>query len=543
MMLVLISLGTATILTTAYITARDNSATIGENVVYAAEARCAATTGLDLGVAVLETDSDWRTAHTGGVLINDYPIGGGTLDVLVEDVETGAPPTASTSRVKITSIATRNGVKQIASVMAQVEPSADDTGIDVDLSEFVVFVSGSAKFGDAATIARWPKAPASQFGDRINIGTRQTSAGGIEFKSTATTIDTTFYYQTGSSSSLVTNESGVTMKLEGLLDRIPLPDAPTAPTVAVVTSGDLKSGAATTVAANKMYNTIELTGASGRLNLDGNVTLVSSDDIRLSNNSGIVVNGNAVIVVTDELRMEDHSFIELQPGSTLSLYVNGSIAMSDAFIGGLRANRAKFDSSGALEYTNPDRINILTPSTGVIANVTKQSVIVANVYGSRLTLNVGDTSAIYGRVAARFLTMTGQSTIFYDHALDSRVGYTNTTSALYENDGHLKTSVNSLTSLSTASLQTLADALSSPISGLFGLLNPSGGSTSTAYSVGPGDPTPRVVTVDVTGRVEGSDFNNWEVKADGAVVLVRDDSGGDDSNVKTRSPGLVSMTP
>lgn len=241
--------------------------------------------------------------------------------------------------------------------------------------------------------------------------------------------------------------------------------------------------------------------------------------------------------------MEAHSYIELQPGAMLSIYVNGSINMADSFIGGVRSDRNKFDTSGGLAYFDPDHIHIFTPSTGVVAKVSGQCVIVGNVYGSRLTLNLGDSSALYGRVASRFLTMTGESTIFYDNALNSGVGYTNPDSLIYQSDGHMKAGVLSLASLNSAALQSLADALTATISGLFGFLFPSGGGGGGAYSVGPTDPTPRTVNVAVTGRVEGNDYANWESKADGALVLVHDTGSGNAVNVKTRSPGHITIVP
>jgi hypothetical protein len=391
-------------------------------------------------------------------------------------------------------------------------------------------------------------APTSALGQRISIATQQTGANGIVLENSAASIDTTVYYQTGASASVVANgsASGSALQTKGLLDRIPLPDAPTAPTTTAASSGELKSSASSNLAADATYSTIELTGSSGRLNLNGNILVFSSDDLRLKDNAGVVVNGNATLVITDKLRMEDQSFIELQPNATLTIYVGGSIDVSNSYIGALRADRSKLDSSGTLAYMNPDRIHLFTPSTGVIANVVEQSVINANVYGSRLTLNLNDTSAVYGRVAARFLNMTEQSTIFYDHALDSGCGYTNPESLIYESDGHMKSSVTSLTNLGSASLQALADALAAPISGLFGFLFPSGGGGGGAVSSGPTDPTPRTATVVVNGRVEGNDYAVWESKADGAVVLVRNDGGADDdddSSVKTKSPGQISVVP
>ena len=542
MMLVLISLGTATILTTAYISSRDTSATIGENVASAATARWCAASGLELGVAVLETETDWRTAHDNGVIINDYVLGDGTLDVLVEDIETGAPPTETTTAVRITSIATSNGVTQVASAMAQVQPGGESSGVDVDLSEFAVFTSGIATFTGSATITRWPTAPTSALGERISIGTRNANPSAIAFQNSAAAIDTTVYYGPAASASVITTAGGPPLQLKGLLDNIPLPDAPTPPTTAAATVGELRLSGAMTLAGDAKYDKIEIDGGSGRLNLNGNITVVTLDDFRLKPDAGVIVDGNVTIVVADDLELDTNSFIELKDGATLKIFVNGDATARDTYVGALRADRSVRDTSGELPYMNPERIRIFTPSTGVTASVAQKSVINASIYGSRLTLNVSDTSAIYGRVACRHLTLSGQATIFYDHALDSGTGFTNEQSALYDEDGRLKAGVTTLANLNSSTLQSLADALAVSISTIFGLLNPVGGSGGGAVAVGPSDPTPRTVTVEVGCRVEGQDFNDWEENSDGAVVLVRSEED-EKIAINAHTPGDISVNP
>ncbi|MDP6601968.1 MAG: hypothetical protein QGH76_06690, partial [Phycisphaerales bacterium] len=61
MMLVMVAILVTGGMALAYFGSRDNSIAIGVNVEAAARARVAAESGLDLAVAILETDSDWRT--------------------------------------------------------------------------------------------------------------------------------------------------------------------------------------------------------------------------------------------------------------------------------------------------------------------------------------------------------------------------------------------------------------------------------------------------------------------------------------------------
>jgi len=102
MLLVLISLAMATILAVSYLASRDNSVAIGQNVTASATARWAAVSGIELGVAVLQTPTDWRTAHTEGKLLDDYDLEGAQLDLDVIDMVTRWRPRSRRSAAPMT---------------------------------------------------------------------------------------------------------------------------------------------------------------------------------------------------------------------------------------------------------------------------------------------------------------------------------------------------------------------------------------------------------------------------------------------------------
>ncbi|MCZ6811090.1 MAG: hypothetical protein O7D97_03725, partial [Planctomycetota bacterium] len=95
MLLVLVGLMIGTILATAYLASRDNSAAIGENIAAAARARWGAASALELGIAIMQTQTDWRTSHINGKLLDDYSfLAGATIDLDIIDLQTALPPTA-----------------------------------------------------------------------------------------------------------------------------------------------------------------------------------------------------------------------------------------------------------------------------------------------------------------------------------------------------------------------------------------------------------------------------------------------------------------
>ena len=159
MLLVLIAVGMASILTTAYLASRDNSTVVSTNVARTAAARWASLAGLELATAILETEADWRTRHTNGRLLDDYDLAGATIDVDVLDAATRLPPTSGTTEVDITVAATMDGVTQVTTARATVVPPRLAQSIDVDLSEFAIYSRNGVELRDLALVSRWTTAP------------------------------------------------------------------------------------------------------------------------------------------------------------------------------------------------------------------------------------------------------------------------------------------------------------------------------------------------------------------------------------------------
>lgn len=548
MLLVLISLGTATILTMAYVASRDNSIEIGTNVADSATARWSAMAGLELGVAVLETESDWRTNHVNGVMLDDHPIGVAMVDLLIEDLETGAPPTETTNDVRLTSIATVDNVTQTASATAHIS-DPEHGGIDVDLSEFAVFVGSDAVIEGDATITRWPTAPSSELGRRIAIGTNAEASGTITFNGNGVAIDASVYHGAGASASLVLNTNSPPLQLEGLLGNIPLPAAPEFPAPRPEVGGEaedsidkLEIDTDTTLDASGAYEEIRVTDATAVLSVKGDVTLAVAGNLELANQTGMIIDGNLTLVIYDDFKMGNYSFIELLPGATLHVHIGDELIISNAYIGDERADRSVRDSTGTAPYMDPNRVYLFGSSNSATWGMRNQSVIKGNLYIPASRLNVREQSAIYGRVAANKLSLTGTASIFYDHWLNSDGGYTNPDSLLFNEDGTIKTEVQSLASLDGSALQNLADALTAPIADVDGgLLGPLlGGGDDDDVVLGPTDPTPRTVAVQVEFRQHGSDSRSWERNADGSIVL-RFGDGSSNSEVEVTIPGPVTM--
>ena len=573
MMLVLIALAMATIVTTAYLAARDNSTQVGANVVDASIARAAAATGVDIGVAIMQTETDWRTSHAAGTLVDDYAFEDASITIELTDVLTGLPPDETSQFIEMTVRAVVNGIEQTNTAYCEVIEVAGDPVVDVDLSEFSVFATNMIEMTDSATIMRWPEAPASDLGKRVSIGTTATAASSVQIKNSAAAIDTTIYSGPSASPSLVLNQGGSTLEEVQLSDPVPVP-LPPEPGVRYPEADDafpylwLKYSTTGTSGEHRLAS-IEMP-LQGGLYLN-NATITANHGVYMYGESFIDVWGDCKLIVYDDMVL-DHSRIVINDGASLEIYISGNLELNESYIGDAPYNVAKHDFTGSANYMDPGRIAIYSiaqhvvtgqaPTIGAPAPVGKgameaeakgaepvsydwdaidvpegytlykeadgqyemrgpgtdlwslddMSVVKASIYAPyTVGLLLEDNSALYGRVLAQRVAVTQNCAIFYDHALDDGTGYTNEFSALFDGEGNIKDSFKGLVSLDASVLEALAASDSIVVR-----------SGKEAYGVSesepvvvptPGVPTDRPIPVDYTILVYTSDVTEWEAAA------------------------------
>jgi hypothetical protein len=517
MLLVLISLAMATILAVSYLASRDNSAAIGQNVTASASARWAAISGIELGVAILETESDWRTAHTEGKLLDDYDLDGVLLDLDLIDIETGEPPTIYSQHIKLIATAVVNGVEQEATAIAEVSGTDDGVSVNVDLSEFAVFATEKITLENRATITRWPVSPLAALGKRVHLGTQGFSASTVELKGDSASIDTTVYAPPSASTSLVTNDSGPAIDVVELQDTIPMPAAPN--TGVVPPSPDDtypvndRSGGYIQVTSDVRVASASLVN-SAVSHWIGDITVTCNHNFQLDSGSTILVEGgDATFIVFEDLILDNGAAIILQPDATLTIFVGDDLNIKDSYIGNVSSENPLRDNTGTASWIDPERVRIysIPPDTDVPSwDLHGNTVTKASIYGPDVDLlQVRNTSAHYGRVAVQSILVKDDGAIFYDHILDRGGGFTNPASPLFDTDGRIKNDFLSLGSLNASVLQTLADALNIPI-----VID---GQTFTVDTGGetpeptlPGEPTPRPVPVAYEMEDFGTDMEQWE---------------------------------
>jgi len=507
MLLVIISVMTATILTMSYLSSRDNSAAIGENAADASAARWSALAGLDIAIATLETESDWRAAAADGTLLDDYAFLGGDLTVHIVDADTGEPPTQSTILVNLIATFDGGNITQTAEAFVAIDTPSEGM-VQVDLADFAIFADEQIMLRDGGVVTRWEHSPRTTLGLPIPIGIRATTDASIRIGNTSAVVDGRVHHYRGADSGLI--DSSQSLQSVSMQNVMPLPAPPPHGIEEPESGNGLLNLSSNIVLVNQMlWDLIDI--QSGRLlHVPNDSTIVVRDEFRLRPNSRMSIGGDTTLVVFGDFRMDHGSFIELAPDATLRVYVEGNLTIDEAYIGGERADSSVLNTTGTAPWMNPNRIQIFSFSDSTPSwNLDHDAVVIGNIYAPPANIEMRHESAVYGRIAARNVVVRENSSVYYDHTLDRFSGFANTKGLLFDGDGNLYPTYRDMVTVDTDQLNELAND-----AGLnFSVFDETIGSPGSFYNVSgvsSGDATPRPVRLDSQLLSVGIQPRTWE---------------------------------
>jgi len=408
LLLVLIAMATATTLTIGWLASQDNASLIGRNVVATAEARSVASSGLDLAISVMQTETNWRTMHQDGVLFQDLALGDGTIHLSLLDPTTNLPPTSESIEIHVLCTATVGAISQSVAAYVSLLDGDDDENLQQNVSGFALFSLSTIELNDNATVARWSAAPASVLGRRLAVGTASSTSRSVRIGDNAATIDTTLYHSQGQSPALMVNST------EFDVDMMELPWS--------LSLDGVQSPLESSTASMPILGNI---GASGTIP-EGSLRLGPNDVLHVSSTSPLLVEGDllldpgARIVVEGDARMQvggalfmDDAVIELQGDATLHAVVEGGAVFSDSRIGSV------------CEWMDPKRITLSAGSDDSLAHpwrISGDSSLTGCIDGQAIDVVLEDDAVVMGRIAANRITLNDSSCLLYDHGLSQGIG-------------------------------------------------------------------------------------------------------------------------
>lgn len=506
LLLVLISMATATTLTLGWLASQDNAAPLSRNITLAAQSRAVASSGLELAVAIMQTESDWRTSHSGGTLLDDHQIGPGRIDVLLTDVATNLPPVAGSDTIHIQVTARVEDFTQYIEAIASVVSTGSSNNEDV--SGFAVWVGDGLELKGHSSIRRWDDAPMSSLGRRLFIGTDSERPRSIDIASNATLADATIVHSEGASLSLVRNEGIPGLRLRTASAVFAPVSSPSS--LPEFTGGDTDSGNFRPSGTDWSSHPESISlGSGGTIQIPEGANL-SMDSLEVRSGTTLVVSGETTLSVHGDLMVENASIV-LNPDATLNLVCGGELALRNAYIGD--AGGESLDEDGTPSWFDASSVQITTagyiPEDSRPWMISGDSLVKGIIEAPEHRLVMRDDSIVAGRVAVDHLRVRHHASVLYDHALDSGQG---------------------ATKLASSSGTSGLDRIKNRLRGQFrrwqermGFMQedpPTSGSSSIASRFGLAaddtwwnEPSNRDVPIDLQLLVHGGDTDTWEASA------------------------------
>lgn len=434
MLMVLVTMATAMTLVVGWLASQDNSALVASNATRAASARASAQCGLELAVALLQSEAPWQTAHQDGWVVQGYPLGEGLVDLRLIDEVTGLPPNETTNLVRIESTARTDAMTQTASALATIHPFDDESM--ADLSGYAAFGSGSLSVSGTSRIRSWE---GSGLGARVLGSLGSTSFSGrtrrdLESGDVCLHVDESAAWGSdgefgGAALPTILGPMG--------LDLVDLPTLPEPIDAEDEEEDDQQHAWQATnnwFGGNNWLGNFGFNGGSDDVSgtsLDVYETmsidedLDAGGDLHLDRNAVLRIEGDATIFVSGDLTMERDSAIELADTATLTIVIGGDVDIDRAVIGAPQSNPPWWGIWKAqhIDWIDPQRIRLVTASGGASAawSITNRSLVQAVIEAPTAELDL-NRATVLGRLAAADVSIRRGARLYFDHHAASGQG-------------------------------------------------------------------------------------------------------------------------
>lgn len=426
--LALVAVSVATLLGLTIATSSDATVATSENLSRASEVRAAAASGVDLAQALLAERTPEQLSES-SVLFDGVVLNGASLRAEVRDAETGSRVDGSTTAVEIVVRGQLGDTVQVARAVGRMPLDAGSRA-DLDCSEFALLGTEAVSVGNGSLVGPWSASPLSALSEPVRFGTAAGTGAGVALSPDAAMHGCVELRRGGFATDREEADELLADKRFAMpaalhVPAAPLPDRPG--DVAAVPALLLEGTVAQTLASSGDARV----PSRGYTNIRGNVRIDVGGNLFVERGARVLVEDAAVIVVRGNAVLEA-SAIEVAGGGSLALVVVGDLTLDGAYLGGARSNADEgCDASGAAAYDGGASRTIVFGASARRVLITDGSVVKGQVYAPESRIDLENRSAVYGRVLGRAVSLHEGVALFYDPALDRRVGWTNPTSGVW----------------------------------------------------------------------------------------------------------------
>ncbi|MDD4889668.1 MAG: hypothetical protein PHU85_07030 [Phycisphaerae bacterium] len=345
------------------------------------ESQSLASAAAEHAMLQVSRDANWRTTYNNQTVTKS--LGRGTFTWrLTDETDNNLTDTPTDPFVILAT-----GTVGRASYAMRVHMSSSSTNV---LTSGVT-VSTLVRLSSNATVDSYDSSlgdyGGSNVGSAAMVRTNSTASGTVALSSNARINGSVQVGPNGNPNQVVSMSSGATVTGT----KTAMSQAMTMPTVSAPTGLGASTG-------NLTYNNNQTALVSGNLHVD---------NLSLKSNSKVRINGNVTIWAEGNFSVASNAYIEVLSGSSLTLYVNGSMAISSN--GAVRNNTAK--------VSNAKFIGLGSNPVSISANGSLEGVIIA----PNASVTLSSNAQLFGAVMAKDMTLSSNADFHEDRNITNQV--------------------------------------------------------------------------------------------------------------------------
>lgn len=405
LLLVLVALAIGLLLVATWLDGRRESVPVAQRVSASTVARFAAASGVDLAIATLDAEDDWREAVDDGRFDEPLALDGAECSFTVVDADTDERPHDDTIRLRITCTAVAD---QIVSTDMRIVPvETADPVLDLGLGETAIVVERTLRIEDEAALLPWVARPGSVGGPLV-VGSLDGRLDAVVVADDAVALDTKVLEVDGR------GDENPSRGVRRLPDPIPGIAAPVVPTA---DPDDTMRGRAP----------VDLTIAPGndlvseRVRMPGGARIVFEEDRVIHALGDIVIDhgaqirverGTLVLDARRDLRVQGGEIVVAE-GARLLLRAGREMRFADAVV----VPEAVDPDAAAHEFppldgTGVDAIVVTTDGGDATIEIGGRSALALVVVAPDGSVVVEDDAVLHGRIVAAEVDLRHRATVY-----------------------------------------------------------------------------------------------------------------------------------
>lgn len=436
LLLVLVAIAIGLMLTATWLDGRRESIPVARRIAAVSIAQHAAVGGMELAVATLDAEEDWRSAIDEGRFDEPVALDEATLHFQVVDADDAEPVDRDTVRVRVSCTATVEEMTSTSERIVVFEP--EDAVVDLGFGETAIVAERSIRILDRAALLPWTAREQTDVGPLV-IGTLDGVPGAVELGPEAVAPGTEVL--------LVDSDfDAAAAPLPGrrvLPEPLPSLASPEVPQAAPLPGSHARL-IESAIAGESEPATRSRSFVPDRVLVVNEDRVVrSDDDIVTDPGTRILVERGTLVLDADRNVHLREAEIEVAPEGRLVLRAGRQLRLEDTSILGGDADRRSLAPGEALPteaMSLADRVT-LTGSDGMTLELAGDCDVVATVMAPGTTVRVLEDSVLHGRIVAERVELRDRAIVFARPDDGRVIGLTASAGPHRNEDGRLLDSV------------------------------------------------------------------------------------------------------